>query len=155
MHRVGIIPFDIEDSAIALLSVTSQTRGRWIMPKGLIKEGESHTEACEREAFEEAGVKGIVFSDFPMTVTVGKRTPQGLEQVPVTYYPMLVTEQLDEWPEKDKRERHWALIQDAVKVAYRDDYLKLIRQLERLAPWITKLAAECKQEPPVKRMQAL
>ncbi|MGI9355692.1 MAG: NUDIX hydrolase [Rhizobiaceae bacterium] len=144
MHRVGIMPFDIAKNAVALLFVTSQTRGRWIVPKGLIKDGESHTEACQREAFEEAGVEGVVFDDFPMTVTVGKRTDSGLEQVPVTYYPMLVTKQLDDWPENENRERHWALLQNASKVVHRDDYLVLIRQFERLIPWLTKLAAHHK-----------
>lgn len=144
MHRIGIVPFEISNDAVALLYVTSQTRGRWIVPKGLMKDGETHVEACQREAFEEAGVKGFVFKDFPMTVAIGKRGDQGLQQVPVTYYPLLVTEQLDEWPEQERRERHWALLQDAAKVAHREDYLVLVRQFEKLAPFITKLAAEYK-----------
>ena len=41
MQRIGSIPFDVKDDQIALLFVTSQTRGRWILPKGLAKEGES------------------------------------------------------------------------------------------------------------------
>ena len=65
MHRVGIIPFDIRDDLIAILFVTSQTRGRWILPKGKRKEGESHMEACLREGFEEAGVQGVVLEEFP------------------------------------------------------------------------------------------
>lgn len=154
MHRIGIVPFDIEENAIALLYVTSQSRGRWIVPKGLIKEGESHVDACQREAFEEAGVEGIVFDDFPMTVSIGKRSENGVEQVPVTYYPLLVTRQHDEWPEKDRRERHWALIADAAKVTHRDDYLVLIRQFEKLSPWITRLAAEHKHQQPEALMPA-
>ena len=38
-HRVGIIPFDTREGAVALLFVTSQTRGRWILPKGWLMEG--------------------------------------------------------------------------------------------------------------------
>ena len=41
MHRVGIIPFDIKDDLLAILFVTSQTRGRWILPKGKRKKGEA------------------------------------------------------------------------------------------------------------------
>ena len=63
MQRIGSIPFDVKYDQIALLFVTSQTRGRWILPKGLPKEGESHAETCAREGFEEAGIKGVVMDD--------------------------------------------------------------------------------------------
>jgi 8-oxo-dGTP pyrophosphatase MutT (NUDIX family) len=148
MHRIGIIPFDIRDKSIALLFVTSQTRGRWILPKGRPKKGESHAETCLREGFEEAGVRGIILEDFPTTVVIGKQTSQGLQQIPVTYYPCLVLEQADEWPEKSKRQRHWALIEDAPKVAYRADYLALIQHLETMRPWLTEAARNYKAELP-------
>lgn len=140
MHRVGIIPFDIRDEAVALLFVTSQTRGRWILPKGKQKRSESHIETCHREGFEEAGVRGIVLEDFPFTVKIGKSTSKGVLEVPVTYYPYLVTEQADKWPERDRRQRHWALIEDAHNVAYREDYLVLVKQFLALRRWITEAA---------------
>lgn len=141
MHRIGIIPFDMKDSAVALLFVTSQTRGRWILPKGQSKVGETHVETCHREGFEEAGVRGVVLEDYPSTVVIGKQTAEGIRRVPATYYPFLVTDQEDVWPEMDRRQRHWALIEDAGKVAYRADYLVLVRQFEALQEWI-KTAAE-------------
>ena len=57
MQRIGSIPFDVKEDQIALLFVTSQTRGRWILPKGLPKKGETHRQTCEREGFEEAGIR--------------------------------------------------------------------------------------------------
>ena len=155
MHRVGIIPFDIKDDAVALLFVTSQTRGRWILPKGRQKAGETHIETCHREGFEEAGVRGIALEDFPVTVKIGKSTSKGVQDVPVTYYPYLVLEQFDEWPERARRERHWALIEDAHKVAYREDYLVLVRQFEALRRWITKSAREYKEAQQAQPSQAL
>ena len=140
MHRIGTIPFDIDGNAIALLFVTSQTRGRWILPKGLAKDGENHIETCTREAFEEAGVEGDVMEDFPITVSITKQTDSGKQNVPVTYYPLLVNNQHDEWPENDKRERHWALLKDAPKVAYREDILGLIQQFETLSQFVTEAA---------------
>ncbi len=146
MHRVGIIPFDTRDSAVAVLFVTSQTRGRWVLPKGKIEASETHVEACLREGFEEAGVKGVVLEDFPMTVLVTKLTEKGKREVPVTYYPLFVTEQVDDWPEKDRRQRHWALIEDVPRVAYREDLLPLIKQFDALRPWITEAANHYKSE---------
>jgi len=140
MHRVGIIPFDVRDELMAVLFVTSQTRGRWILPKGKRKSRETQIETCEREGFEEAGVKGSVLSDFPITQLVTKQAESEKIQFPVTYFPFLVTEQHDEWPEKQKRQRHWALIEDATRVAYKEDFQSLIQHFQGLAPWIREAA---------------
>src|SRR3546814_17388444 len=70
MHRVGVIPFDTRESAVAVLFVTSQTRGRWILPKGMKKPQETHVQASHRAGSEEAGVKGDVLVAFPMHVLV-------------------------------------------------------------------------------------
>jgi 8-oxo-dGTP pyrophosphatase MutT (NUDIX family) len=148
MHRIGIIPFDIRDNAVALLFVTSQTRGRWILPKGKPKKGETHAETGHREGFEEAGVRGILLEDFPTTVPISKQTKQGLQKNPVTYYPYLVLEQADDWPERQKRQRHWALIEDASKVAYRIDYLNLVQHFEAMRPWIIEAAKDHKSRQP-------
>lgn len=140
MHRVGIIPFEMKDDAIAILFVTSQTRGRWILPKGLAREGENHAQTCHREGFEEAGVRGVLLENFGVTALIGKQTSDGMQKVPVTYYPYLVEKQEDSWPDETSRQRHWALIEDADKVAYREDILAVIKQFQTLSPWIKDAA---------------
>ncbi len=144
MHRIGIIPFNIKDGAIALLFVTSQTRGRWILPKGLAKKGESHAKTGAREGFEEAGVRGTLMENFPITTVITKTAAKDHGAVPVTYYPFYVEAQEEEWPESNSRQRHWALLKDASKVVHREDYLNLIKQFESLAPWIKEAVAEKK-----------
>ena len=131
-HRIGAIPFDIKNDRIALLFVTSRGRGRWIFPKGKRKKGESHKQVCKREAFEEAGVKGFVIEDAPLTNVITKSTKDGTAEVAVTYYPLYVEEQFDEWPENGKRQRHWALLEDAPSVTDRHDFLNVINQLTAL-----------------------
>ena len=135
-HKIGAIPFKKKGDLFAVLFVTSQTRGRWILPKGRLKPNESHEEGCKREAMEEAGVIGKVLNDFPITLLITKSVEGTLEKVPVTYYPFVVQEQFDEWPEKQKRDRHWALLSDVTKVASREDYLSLLKLFENLTPWI-------------------
>lgn len=144
MEKVGIIPFQIEGNKLAVLFVTSQTRGRWILPKGTVKKKEMPIETCHREGFEESGVKGKVLEQYPITVVVGRQTDEGLVHVPVTYYPFLVTSQHDNFPEKDKRVRHWALIDDAPKVAYREDFSVLIQIIKDLKPWLIEAGAQNK-----------
>ena len=125
-HKIGVIPFDISRERIAIMFVTSQKRGRWILPKGNLKAGESHKKASKREAFEEAGVIGNLLKNFPMTHVIHKTNKASISRVMVTYYPMLVSEQFDEWPEKRKRERHWALLDDALRVTDHIDFHNVI-----------------------------
>lgn len=147
MHRVGVIPFETKKELTAILFVTSQTRGRWILPKGKPKKSETHVQACLREGFEEAGVRGIVLENFPMTMLITSRASDGMSQFPVTYYPLLVTEQVDDWPEVASRQRHWALLEDAPRVAYREDFHPLLHQFELLMPWVREAAAPYKPAP--------
>ena len=102
-HKIGVIPFSIDGDRLAIMFVTSQKRGCWILPKGNLEPKESHKKGCKREAFEEAGLKGKILKNFPITAVITKSSASAIEQTAVTYYPMLVTEQLDEWPEKSKR----------------------------------------------------
>ncbi|MEP0943115.1 MAG: NUDIX hydrolase [Rhizobiaceae bacterium] len=141
MKRIGSIPFDVKDDQIALLFVTSQTRGRWVLPKGVVEDGETDVQTCQREGFEEAGISGIVLENFPMTMPIQRKNTDQANAVPVTYYPLLVEQQSDEWPEADKRERHWASLSEAEKVVHRDDLLVVVKQFERLLPWIRESAA--------------
>ena len=65
-----------------------------------------------------------------------------MSKTAVTYYPMLVTEQLDEWPEKSKRERHWALLKEAHRVTDREDFRSLINQFTAIEPWLLATAKQ-------------
>lgn len=148
MHRIGVLPFDIFENEMAMLFITSKTRGRWIPPKGRAKDGESHEDVCHREAFEEAGISGIVLSDFPITVVISRTKGGDVEKIPVTYYPFLVEQQSKAWPEKDERERHWVTMKEAQKIADRKDFHNLLAQFEELTPWIKTAALSHKPEQP-------
>ena len=106
-HRVGAIPFIVEDGDVKLLMVTSLTRGRWVFPKGMLKKGEGKLKGCRREAFEEAGIKGKILSDLPITAVIKSKDKSKSDMMVVTYYPMFVTKQTKEWPEKKLRNRQW------------------------------------------------
>ena len=81
MRRIGIIPFSLREDAVSILFVTSQTRGRWVLPKGKRKPRETHIETCLREGFEEAGVLGQVLEEFPMTVPITRQTSLGIRRI--------------------------------------------------------------------------
>ena len=137
-HRVGVIPFSDKGSQSAILLITSLTRSRWILPKGKLDLQESHEDGCKREAFEEAGITGKVLNDFPITTLITSASEGKIEKFPVTFYPFSVQKELDDWPEKQKRERRWFLLEDVRKIVSKEDYLPLIDQFINLKPWIAK-----------------
>ena len=143
-HRVGIIPFEVRNGLVAVMFVTSQTRGRWILPKGKQRSGESHLETCQREGFEEGGIRGIVLGNFPITTVISRQTKIEKVRMPVTYYPFSVMDQVDDWPEAGKRERHWTLIKDAPSIVCKEDMLSPIKQFTELLPWIKEAAEDYK-----------
>ena len=68
----------------------------------------SDCEAAAREAYEEAGLNGIV-ADAPIgAFTYFKRLKSGQErQLVVDVFPLKVTDQTMDWPEKGQRELAW------------------------------------------------
>jgi len=65
-----------------------------------------------------------------------------------------VTNQLEKWPEDSKRERHWALLEDAGRLVERDDLLNLVVQFNNVKPWILAAAKHRKEKLLTAPMQA-
>jgi len=113
LPQSGAIPYRHVDCEIAFLIVTSRATSQWIFPKGSLMEGLSPTESAAQEAYEEAGVLGTVG-----TASVGSYSSVKFRSgvggtVSVEMYPMEVTEQLDDWPEKHQRQRQWVTLAEA------------------------------------------
>lgn len=115
-RQVGAIPYAVVDGQVAVLLVTSRRTGRWIFPKGGLMTGLTPAEAAAREAFEEAGVEGEV-APLPLGA-YGSFKRRGLRPLPieVDLYPLRVTQQHEDWPEKRQRRRHWASLNEARKL---------------------------------------
>lgn len=135
-NRIGAIPFIVKNDQTVVLFVTSMSRGRWIFPKGLAEEGETPAETCRREAFEEAGVKGSVLTDCPIEAAVSSEAGDERVETSVVFYPLAVEDIAEDWPERNKRLRHWAVIDDAANLADEADIRQVIfsftRQLSKI-----------------------
>ena len=139
MKKVGVIPFQITDGNITVLLVTSIRTKRWILPKGNLKSNESRKKGCLREAFEEAGIDGKILKDFPITMVMPDKTVSKGE-IPVIFYPMLVENQAETWPEQDRRERKWMPLDAALAEIPSKDILNVLQHFKTLSPWVTKAA---------------
>jgi 8-oxo-dGTP pyrophosphatase MutT (NUDIX family) len=110
--QAGAIPYTIVKGTPVFLLVTSRGTGRWILPKGSPIEGYELWQVAAREAYEEAGVEGDVEA-VPIGRYRGLKGSIRTAPIEVHMFPLRVVRQLDDWPEKDKRHRHWVILPEA------------------------------------------
>ncbi|KAJ8560616.1 hypothetical protein K7X08_022476 [Anisodus acutangulus] len=145
---VGCIPYRYRDSYqsgyniddLEFLLISSQKSPRLMFPKGGWEIDESLKDAALRETFEEAGVLGDVDVQDYLGTWSFKSKSQG------TFHeghmlPLLVTKELDDWPEKTARRRLWMKFNEAREVCWHP-WMK-----EALDVFASKLAKRNKEEP--------
>lgn len=107
--QFGTIPYQIVDGQPVFLMITSRRSANWVFPKGWLIKGMGPADTAAQETFEEAGVRGVVESD-PIGVYLNPANNDPASLLKVELFPLLVTEQVDEWPEQAQRFRHWTLL---------------------------------------------
>ncbi|HEX8056006.1 MAG TPA: NUDIX hydrolase [Novosphingobium sp.] len=109
MQQIGALPYRISpEGELEVLMITSRGNGRWIIPTGNLIQGLKPHQVAAREAFEEAGINGKADGKSIGKFRYNKQRPGRSDaDVEVTVFPMLVTEQLQDWPERRQRERRW------------------------------------------------
>lgn len=83
--------------------VTSSNGKRWVIPKGLIEPGQTAGETALQEAWEEAGLVGVLDPEPIGTFLYDK----WCGTCHVTVFLMHVTEVAQHWLEGDLRQRSW------------------------------------------------
>ena len=130
-RQAGAIPYTVVEGRAVFLIVTSRRTGRWIFPKGGPLAGATPWEVAVREAFEEAGVEGEVettpIGAYREMKTVGIRRVA----IEVDLYPLRLVRQLDDWPEKGNRHRHWVILPDAERLLSNPRMAELAAVLDR------------------------
>ncbi|PUZ45075.1 hypothetical protein GQ55_8G191200 [Panicum hallii var. hallii] len=102
---------------LQVLMISTPKRGDLIFPKGGWEDDESIDEAACREAFEEAGVKGII-SATPLGEWIfkskSKQNSCGLQGACKGFmFGLQVTELLEIWPEQVTHGRRWVPVDEA------------------------------------------
>ncbi len=111
--QFGAIPWRGHAGQREFLLVTSRRTGRWIFPKGGRIAWLSARDCAAQEAFEEAGVEGVVAREPAGSYRAVRIRPEGRQDIEVEMYPLEVKVELDDWPEKKQRRRRWASFGDA------------------------------------------
>lgn len=102
-RQSGVIPWRMKDGVLEILLITNRPGTRWVIPKGIVEPDLSPAESAAKEAWEEAGIKGLL-----STQPAGRydyRKWGGTCRVEVFH--MQVMEICDAWPEQDIRYREW------------------------------------------------
>jgi 8-oxo-dGTP pyrophosphatase MutT (NUDIX family) len=111
----AVLAYCFEAGEPKVLMITSRGRGRWVLPKGRIEDGQTAKEAAVVEAYEEAGIKGELAETKIGTYSYTKLDDPNDDSFRVRVYPMSVSSMSDEWPEKDQRDRLWMDFPSAAK----------------------------------------
>ncbi|WEX78132.1 NUDIX hydrolase [Sinorhizobium numidicum] len=102
--------------ALDILLITSRDTGRWVIPKGWPMQGKKAHEVAEREAYEEAGVKGKVQKAAIGYYVYQKRMDHGLKiSCKVQVHALEVEDFCKNFPEKGARQLEWVSYQEAAK----------------------------------------
>ncbi|XP_062159466.1 nudix hydrolase 18, mitochondrial-like [Alnus glutinosa] len=117
---VGCIPYRYRDTSqsssikeLEVLLISSQKGQAMMFPKGGWELDESMEDAAKRETLEEAGVTGKVEKKLGMWLYKSKRCDIMHEGY---MFPLRVNKELDQWPEKNLRQRKWMTVAEAGEV---------------------------------------
>jgi 8-oxo-dGTP pyrophosphatase MutT (NUDIX family) len=131
VRQAGAIPYTIVQGQVVFLLITSRRSGRWIFPKGELISEMTPWALAAHEAFEEAGVTGEVETKPIGSYRTMKTLSIRRQPVVVDLYPLRVEQQLDEWPEKGQRHRHWAILPEAKRLLSEAKLAEMAARLSR------------------------
>ncbi|OWF54423.1 diphosphoinositol polyphosphate phosphohydrolase 2-like [Mizuhopecten yessoensis] len=124
-RRAACLCFKDDAEKEILLVTSSKDREKWVVPGGGVEPLEDPRNTAEREALEEAGVRGNLGRHIGMFENIEKNHR-------TTVYVFLVTELMDDWEDKRAmgRTREWFTIADAhAKLSHKPIQLHYLREL--------------------------
>ncbi|MET3664825.1 NUDIX hydrolase [Caulobacter sp. 1776] len=107
-RQVAALPWRGEGEALRILLVSSRETRRWVIPKGWPMKDKTNFAAAAQEAYEEAGLDGVIAETAIGEYEYLKKLKSGAARlVKVDVFPLRVTGEHDTWPEKGQRTLEW------------------------------------------------
>jgi phosphohistidine phosphatase len=132
----AVLPYRLLDGKLQIMLIASRKATRWVIPKGVKEPELSLRDSAEKEALEEAGIRGQLddeaIGDYDYKKWGGVCT--------VTVFPMAVSESVpeEEW-EESHRERQWLEPKKAKRLIAEPALRKLVDTLaKRMAKGLSK-----------------
>lgn len=129
IRQYGVLAYDLAaDGDPRFLLITSRTTRRWIIPRGNPIPGLSPAQSAAAEAYEEAGITGLVSPEEIGTYRYTKRRRNGSEDLAnVHVFALRTTIQSGQWPERDERDWKWFTREEAVNAVDEPELKELLR----------------------------
>ena len=151
-RQVGALPVRRgPDGELRVLLVTTLRTRRWVIPKGWPAPGQHDVASAAAEAREEAGVLGATRAASIGSYTYEKRRASGPLPVRVTVYLLEVEEELETWPECDRRRRAWFTLPAAAEAVTEPELRALLLAFKGAADGVapaTMAGAPADRGPP-------
>ena len=129
--QVAAVCYRRRGTELEFLLVNTNGGGKWTFPKGDPAQGMSHSQAAEREAWEEAGVRGHIeprhFHVYIHSKGVFWRTP-GVQEFVIKAF-LLEVEQAVR-PEEEMRNPTWYSPEEARKILAKGREVKYAKELQ-------------------------
>lgn len=115
-----------------VLLVTSRGSGRWIVPKGWPMANHTGRQVALQEAWEEAGITGVIPGKHPLGHFNYHKMLAGGGHIccRVEAFLMRVEREEAEWPEQAQRQRRWFTPREAAALVTEPELQQLIARLE-------------------------
>jgi 8-oxo-dGTP pyrophosphatase MutT (NUDIX family) len=126
-NQSAVIPYFREEDNWQVILITTRKR-KWTIPKGIVEPELTPLESAEKEAEEEAGVRGISHSEVFDTFQYQKWGGTCF----VVVYLMEVREILEEWPEKYFRERAFFTPVEAISAIGREEIKRVLERFHKI-----------------------
>ena len=136
--QFAALPFRLDKSELRVMLVTTRRKRRWSVPKGSpIRNKKPHLTAAI-EAYEEAGLVGVIATRAVGSFKHRKRKGDRKRTMNVDVFPMRVHGRERWWPEKGERDAIWVSPKTAARLVHKARLRRLIvrfaTQTERRAP---------------------
>ena len=130
-RQFAALPWRDAGHGIEVLLISSRGTGRWVIPKGWPIKGFPPHASAAREAFEEAGVGGIIGKGALGQYSYDKQIDgEASIACDVDVFPLEVMIQHPSWPEQGQRELRWFPRDDAAGAVQEPGLARLIRKLK-------------------------
>jgi 8-oxo-dGTP pyrophosphatase MutT (NUDIX family) len=125
-RQFAALPFRLDNSELRVMLITTRRKRRWSVPKGSpMRKTEPHRTAA-LEAYEEAGLVGVIAKRALGSFKHRKRKGARKQTLDVALFPMKVHGRERWWPEKGEREAIWVSAETAARMVHKAQLRRLI-----------------------------
>ena len=124
--QFAALPFRLDKSELRVMLITTRRKRRWSVPKGSPMRNKKPHLTAAIEAYEEAGLVGVIATRAVGSFKHRKRKGDRKRTMSVDVFPMRVHGRERWWPEKGERDAIWVSPKTAARLVHKPQLRRLI-----------------------------